>query len=161
MSENRTSLDLITDIFGVLDRHGYSRGDTAHAARAILLISDLAHVYEGTLDHPFGPAIGEPPPQAAPDPPNPGAVVLPASQLSTIIAALDEASLYKRDRIETCADCADQSCGICQWRLQAAETYDSLATQLSQAAEAARAPAAGRPGPACQPPPAADREAGQ
>ncbi len=161
MTSDQSSLGLITGIFAVLDRHGCTRADTAHTARAILLISDLAHIYEGTVDHPFGPAIGEPPPQAAPEPPGPGAVVLSASQLSTIIAALDEASLYKRDRIETCADCADQSCGTCQWRLQAAQAYDHLATQLAQAAEAARASAAGHPEPDRQPPPAADREAGQ
>ena len=161
MTSDRSSLDLITDIFGVLDRHGYTRAGTAHTARAILVILDLAHIYEGSLDHPFGPAIGEPPPQPAPDPPGPGAVVLPASQLSTIIAALDEASLYKRDRIETCADCADQSCGTCQWRLQGAETYDNLAAQPAKTAEAARAATASRPGPARQPPPAADREVGQ
>ncbi len=160
MSENQSTLDLITDIFGVLDRHGYTRADTEHTARAILVILDLAHIYEGSLDHPFGPAIGEPPPQAAPDPPSP-AVVQSASELSTIIAALDEASLYKRDRVETCADCADQSCGTCQWRLQAAQTYDSLAAQLAQAAEVARAATASRGGPDRQPPPAGDREAGQ
>ncbi len=161
MSENQSTLDLITDIFGVLDRHGYTRADTAHTARAILLISDLARSCEGSLDHPFGPAIGEPPSQAAPDPPAPGAVVVSAHHRSTLNAAQDEATDYKRDRAETCADCADQSCSTCKWRLQAAQAYDHLAAQLAQAAEAARAPAAGHSGPACQPPPAADREAGQ
>ena len=38
MTDNRTSLGLITDILGVLDRHGYSRGDDEHAGWAILLI---------------------------------------------------------------------------------------------------------------------------
>ncbi len=78
MSSDQSSLGLMTDIFAVLDRHGYTSADTAHTARAILLISDLAHSCEGSLDHPFGPAIGQPPPQSAPEPPSP-AVVLPAS----------------------------------------------------------------------------------
>ena len=77
------------------------------------------------------------------------------------MAALDEASLCKRDRAATCADCADQSCSTCQWRLQAAQTYDSLAVQLAEKAEASRAATASGPGPASQPQSAADREAGQ
>ena len=77
------------------------------------------------------------------------------------MAALDEASLYKRDRVATCADCADQSCGTCQWRLQAAQTYDNLAVQLVEKADASRAATASDPGSASQPQSAADREAGQ
>jgi ferredoxin len=91
----------------------------------------------------------------------PDTVVLSASQVKTIIAALDEASLYKRDRAETCADCADQSCGTCRWRLEAAEDYDSLAAHLIETRQASRTPTASRPGPVSQPQPAADREAGQ
>ena len=95
MTDNRTGLALITDILDVLDRHGYTRGDNAHTARAILLISDLAHIYEGSQDHPFGPYINEIPPRtepALPEPTGQDAIVLPASQVSTIVAALDEAS---------------------------------------------------------------------
>jgi hypothetical protein len=77
------------------------------------------------------------------------------------MAALDEASVSKRDRVATCADCADQSCGTCQWRLQAAQAYDSLAVQLVEKAEPSRAATASDPGPASQPQSAADREAGQ
>jgi len=164
MTDNRTGVALITDILDVLDRHGYTRGDNAHTARAIVLISDLAHIYEGSQDHPFGPYINEIPPRtepALPKPANQDAIVLPANQVSTIVATLDEASLYKRDRVATCADCADQSCGTCQWRLQAAQTYDSLAVQLVEKAEASRAATANHPGPASQPQSAADREAGQ
>ena len=62
MTDNRMGLGLITDILDVLDRHGYTRSDNEHTARAILLISDLAHIYEGSQDHPFGPYIGEIPP---------------------------------------------------------------------------------------------------
>ena len=55
MTGNRMDPDLITGILDVLDRHGYTRSDNAHTARAIVLISDLAHIYQGSLDHPFGP----------------------------------------------------------------------------------------------------------
>jgi hypothetical protein len=138
MTGNRTGVPLITDILDVLDRHGYTRSDNADTARAILLISDLAHIYQGSLDRPFGPCINEIPPSrtelAPPQPASQDAVVLSANQVSTIAAALDEASLNKRDRVATCADCADQSCGTCQWRLQAAQTYDSLAVQLVEKA---------------------------
>ena len=51
----------------------------------------------------------------------------------------------KRDRAETCADCADQSCTTCQSRLRAARTYDQLAVQMLQAGEAPPATYAARP----------------
>ena len=87
----RMNLDLITDILDVLDRHGYARADDEHAARAILLITDLARIYEGALDHPFGPFIN----QASPSPAEPAplepaaqdAVTVPAGNLKTILAA--------------------------------------------------------------------------
>ncbi len=164
MTDDRMNLDLITEMLDMLDRHGYVRGDNEHTGRAILLISDLAHIYEGSLDHPFGPYISEVQPQAEPALPEQvgqDTVVLPARELSTIVAALDEASLYKRDRAAACADCADQSCGTCQWRLQAAQTYDSLAVQLVEKADASRAATVSDPGLASQPQSAADREAGQ
>ena len=69
MTDNRTGVPLITDILDVLNRHGYTPSDTAHTARAILLISDLASIYEGSQDHPFGPYISEVQPQAEPAPP--------------------------------------------------------------------------------------------
>jgi hypothetical protein len=43
--------------------------------------------------------------------------------LGLIVAGLDDATLYKRDRVAACAECADQSCGTCRWRVQAAGTY--------------------------------------
>jgi hypothetical protein len=85
----------------------------------------------------------------------------------TILAALDEASGYKRDRAECCADCADQSCGTCQHRLDAARSYESLAARLMRAMEADVAdkpppqPADGAPRNRSQPEAAADREAAQ
>ena len=87
-------------------------------------------------------------------PQRPG-VIVSAGDAKTLLAALDEAAEYKRDRAETCADCADQSCTTCQWRLQAADAYDQLAAQLLQAAEAS---AARRHAPGHQP---LDAEAGQ
>ena len=73
MTDHRIGLDLFTDVLDVLDRHGFARGDDEHAGRAIFLISDLARIYEGTQDHPFGPSINQAPsPPAAPEPPGPG-----------------------------------------------------------------------------------------
>ena len=145
----------------MLDRHGYARGDNEHTGRAILLISDLAHIYEGSQDHPFGPYIDEiPPTRTEPAPPEPAsqdAVPIPPGEVKTLLAALDIAADYKRDRAELCADCTGQTCPTCESRLRDAQAYDRLSAQLIQAAEASAAAAA-------QPPrarPAADREAGQ
>jgi len=55
MTDQRMNPDLIHDILDVLDRQGYARTDDEHAARPVLLIGDLAHIYEGAQDHPFGP----------------------------------------------------------------------------------------------------------
>ena len=161
MTGNRTGVPLITDILDVLDRHGYTRSDNAHTARAILLISDLAHIYEGSQDHPFGPYIDEiPPARAEPAPPQPASqdvIPIPPGDVKTLLAALDIAADYKRDRAETCADCTGQTCPTCESRLQDAQAYDHLSAQLIQAAEASATATASNPEPA----PAADREAGQ
>jgi succinate dehydrogenase/fumarate reductase-like Fe-S protein len=53
-----------------------------------------------------------------------------AAEAKTILAALDEVADHKRDRAATCADCADQSCGSCQFRLTAASDYDRAAARL-------------------------------
>jgi hypothetical protein len=141
-SDSRMTGDLIIDVLGVLERHGYHGRDTEHAGQAICMICDLAPVYEGTRDAPHyarplrspHPEPGQPAPEAGK-----GAVILSADDAKTIVAALDEALLYKRDRVATCADCVGQSCGTCQWRLQAAETYDRLAVQVLEAIEVSRA----------------------
>jgi hypothetical protein len=75
--------------------------------------------------------------------------VIPADQVKNLLAALDDAAEQQRNRAETCADCAGQSCTTCQWRLQAAETYDQVAAQMIHAAEtsAARQRAAHHPPP--------------
>ena len=70
MTDHRMNLDLITGMFGLLDRHGYTRSDNEHTGRAILLLGDLARIYEGSQDHPFGPSIGEIPPPPEPVHPN-------------------------------------------------------------------------------------------
>jgi hypothetical protein len=159
--DQRMNIDLITDVMTVFDRHGYHGGDRQHIAHAVGTIIDLARIYEGTPDH-------QPPaPQLGPEPPGPDgqdAVIVSAGEVKTLLAALDDAAEYKRDRAGTCADCADQSCTTCQWRLHAARDYDQIAAQMLQAAEASAAaqPGPGHPGPArSQPHAAADREAGQ
>jgi hypothetical protein len=160
MTDDRMSLDLITEMLDVLDRHGYARSDDEHTARAIVLISDLAHIYEGSLDHPFGPYISEIPPRTEPEPLTPvghDAVLVPAGEVKNLLAALDIAADYKRDRAELCAECADQSCPTCESRLRDAQAYDHLSAQLIQPAEASAAATDRHP----EPGPAADREAGQ
>ena len=153
---------LITEVLDVLDRHGYARGDDEHAGRAIFLIRDLASIYEGSQDHPFGPSIGEIPPRPEPVPPEPArhdAVTVPTGEVKTLISALIIAADYKRDRAELCADCADQSCPTCESRLREAHAYDRLYAQLTQQADASAT--ASPPEPAAQHQPATDREAGQ
>ena len=95
-------------------------------------------------------------------PPGPPAVIVSASQVKTLLAALDEAAEYKRDRAATCADCADQSCTTCQRRLQAADAYDQMAAQMTVTAEASAMRQHGRLRGACSggPHAAANPEAG-
>ena len=162
MTADWIDLGLITDVLDVLDRHGYARSDTEHATRAILLISDLAHIYEGRQEHPFGPTANQPAPQAERAPPAPAtqnAVPVPVGEVKTLLRALDIAADYNRDRAELCADCTGQSCPACEMRLREAQAYDRLHAQLDQQPDAA--PTASHPEPAAQPQPAADREAGQ
>ena len=157
MTDQRMNPDLIHDILDVLDRHGYTRADDEHTGRAILLISDLAHIYEGAQDHPFGPynEVSLSRTEPAPEPAAQDAVTVPAGEVKTLLAALDIAADYKRDRAAACADCTSQSCPTCQSRLQHARAYDRLAAHLIQAAEASATATAS------QLEPTADREAGQ
>jgi hypothetical protein len=167
-SDYRTSSDFIHNIVDALERHGYARSDELHAGHAIGLTGDLAHIYEGTQDAPPGGYVVVPSsPPTAPQPPGPpgqDAVIVSADQVRTLLAALDDAAEYKRDRAETCAECAGQSCPTCQWRLQAAEAYDQIAGQMIQAAEASaarqHAPGHAAP-PGAGPHAAADKEPGQ
>jgi hypothetical protein len=136
MTGDWMDLGLITDVLDVLDRHGYARIDNEHATQAILLITDLARIYEGSQDHPFGPTVNQPPPRAEPAPRFP-AVRVPIGEVKNLLCALDIAADYNRDRAELCADCADQSCPTCESRLREAQAYDRLHTQLDQQANAA------------------------
>jgi hypothetical protein len=159
MTDQRMNPDLIHDILDFLDRHGYARADEEHTGRAILLISDLAHIYEGAQDHPFGPYINEAPPsKTQPSPSEPAAqdaVPVPADQVKILLAALDIAADDKRDL----ADCTTQSCPTCQSRLQHTRAYDRIAAHLIQTTEASADTTTSHSRPVCQP--TADREVGQ
>jgi ferredoxin len=167
-SDYRITSDFIHDILDALERHGYTRSDDLHAGRAIGLIGDLAHIYEGTQDAPPSGYVvvpsSKPTAPQSPGPRGQDSVLVSADQLKTLLAALDDAAEYKRDRAETCADCAGQSCTTCQWRLQAAEAYDQLAGHMIHAAATSatrqRAPGHTSP-PSAGPHAAADPEAGQ
>jgi hypothetical protein len=173
MTDHRIGLDLFNDVLDVLHRHGFTRGDDQHAGRAIFLIGDLARIYEGSQDRPDGPAITQapyPPPPELPGPEpdqgpsvhedNPGAVTLTNTQVKAVLTSLDLGADWNRNRAETCTYCADQSCSICELRLQEARTYDQIAAQLlhdEQAARTARTQAGRHAGPGLS----ADKEAGQ
>jgi hypothetical protein len=136
--DDRLTWPFIHEVLDVLERHAYRSGDSKHTAPAIGLIRDVARIYVGALDAPRGGCVAVPSSQpTAPKPPSQAAVIVSAGQAQTLLAALDEAAEYKRDGAETCADCTDQSCTTCQWRRQAADTYDQLASQVIHTAEAA------------------------
>jgi hypothetical protein len=163
--DERLTWGFILEVLDVMERHGYRRSDNQHTGQAIGLIRDAARTYDGTLDAAPDPYVVVPSsPPTTPQPPGPAGQdtgIVSADQATTLLAALDEAAEYKRDRAAGCADCADQSCGTCQWRLQTAESYDSLAAQLAEPAEVSRTATASQPGSGSQPQPSADREAGQ
>ncbi len=176
-SDNRITPGLIYDVADALERHGYYRSDDQHADRAIGLLGDLARIYEGTQDHPYGPTINQTPSPPPPEPPGPEpgpnipeddlhAVTLTHAEVRTILTSLDLAAEWKRDHAETCTYCPDQSCYACQLRLHNARTYDQLAVQLLHDEQATR-DQCHQPGPATsptppmQPHPAAEMEAGQ
>jgi hypothetical protein len=166
--DERLTWGFIIEVLDVMERHGYRRGDSEHAGQAIGLIRHVARVYEGTLDAPHNGYVVVPPfPPTAPQPlgpPGRDAVIVSADQVKTLLAALDDAAEYKRDRAETCGDCADQSCTTCQWRLHAADAYDQLAEQMIYTAEASAArqhASDDATPPGAEPHAAADKEAGQ
>jgi len=158
-SDNRLTPGLIHEVLDVLERHGYHQHDRQHTGQAIAVIGDLTRVYEGTRDAHPGTYPGPAPPSPHPGPPgpqaDPGAVILSAAEVRTILFALDEAADDKRDRAGTCAD---QSCPTCQWRLQGAQAYHHLAARMLHTGQAAHA---SQPEPGSPPQPAADKEAGQ
>jgi hypothetical protein len=159
----RLTWDFIIAVLGVMERHGYRRSDSEHTGQAIGLIRHLARIYEGTLDAPVAGYVAAPP-SPPPGPPGHDAVIVSAAEVTTLLAALDDATDYNRDRAQTCANCADRSCTTCQSRLQAADTYDQMAGRMIPAAGASGAPrrALGRAAPpSAGPHTAAGKEAGQ
>ena len=168
VNDERLTWGFIIEVLDVMERHGYRRSDSEHTGQAIGLIRHVARIYEGTLDAARGGYVVVPSsPPTAPQPlgpPGQDAVIVSADEVKTLLAALDDAAEYKQDRAETCADCADQSCTTCQWRLQAADAYDQMAGRMIHTAEvpAARQYAPGHPAPpSAGPHAAADKEAGQ
>src|SRR5260221_683449 len=105
-------------------------------------VGDLARIYEGPQEPPAGPSLLPAPRPRQPGPDRPGpaatgsAAAIAGADMRTILAALDEAADYKRDRTECCADCADQSCGTCQHRLRTAHAYETLAVRIVRAIDA-------------------------
>ena len=171
--DKRHTWGLIIDVLDVLEQHGYRQADDQHTGRAVGLISDLACIYEGTKETPAGTyLVPTPKPSlASRDRPAPTAAknagTISSAETHTVLSALSEAADYKRDRAECCADCADQSCGTCQYRLDAAQAYEGLAVRLIRAMDAAvlEQPSAqvtnGAVAKRAQPETALDREAGQ
>ena len=167
-SDDRFTSGLILDVLEVLERHGYHRYDSRHTGQAVGAILDLVYVYDGTRDvshcnyTPSASRAGPGPSGSEAD----DAVILTDAEVSTVVAALDIAADYKRDRAAACADCGDQTCGTCQSRLRDAGAYDQMATQMLHTAKVARTANSAQPEPGSLPPPrpphpAADREAGQ
>jgi hypothetical protein len=171
--DNRHDWGMIIDVLEALEQHGYRQADDQHTGRAVGLIGDLARIYQGIQEAPAGAYVVSAPRPLQPSPDRPAAAATSSAEaiagagMHTILAALDEASGYKRDLAECCSDCADQSCGTCQHRLDAARGYESLAARLMRAMER---DAAGKPSPQpvdgtprnrAQPEAAADREAAQ
>ena len=171
--DDRQTWGLIIDVLDVLEKHGYRRGDDRHTGRAVGLVGDLARIYEGTQEAPARAYLAQMPeprhagPAQAGSPSAKNAAAIAGGEMPIILSALDEASDYKRDRAAACADCADQSCGTCQYRLDAARAYESLATRLQHTIDAAapgkspRQAAAELPGNGIQAQAAPEREAGQ
>jgi hypothetical protein len=91
----------ILEVLDIMERRGYRRKDNEHAGQAIGLIGDVARIYEGTLDAPRGGYVVVPSSRpVAPQTPGPPAVIVSAAEVKTLLAALDEAAEYKRDRAE-------------------------------------------------------------
>lgn len=137
--DNRFTWGLIIDVLDALERHGYRRGDNQHVGGAVELIAPLVRAYEGNQEQPGSayPSPSRPPHQAASDQPDrpagPDTAAVGPGDRRIILAALDEAADLKRDRAANCSDCADQSCGTCEFRLNAAQAYERVAALLLSA----------------------------
>jgi hypothetical protein len=162
-SDDRFTWGLILDVLDVLERHGYHKCDNQHTGRAIGVIFDLAHTYEGIRETHPDPTVPSPHPGPAPVAPgaDQDAISLTRADVITVFAAADIAADDKRYRVEMCTDCPDQSCPTCQTHLRDAEAFDQMAERMIQAAKPAPAAHHGHTEPPCQSGPAADKEAGQ
>ena len=118
---------LIPDILDVLERHGYAARQPAHrpGRRLISYLASSTKAPRPTLR----PYHQRPPRRIQARPAGKRTELRPARSQHRL-AALDIAAEYKRDLAETCADCSDQSCITCQYRLKDAQVYDRLAAQL-------------------------------
>ena len=171
MNDDRPSWSMIIDVLDMLEKHGYRRGDDQHTGRAVRLVGDLARIYEGTQEVPVVARLVPEPSQASREQAARAAAghaeAIAGTRMPVILSALDEASDYKRDRAAACSDCADQSCGTCQHRLDAARAYETLATRLQHAIDGItpdrppRQAATDSPGKRAQPQAVPEREAGQ
>ena len=172
--DRRHNWGMIIDVLNVLEQHGYRQADDQHTGRAVGLIGDLARIYEGSQDHPYGPSISQapylPPPEPRGPDPEPGpsvpaadqdAIILTHADVTTVFAAADIAADHKRYRAEMCTECPDQSCPACQTHTRDAEAFDRIADRMLQAARTAPAAHHGHTQPPRQPGRAADKEAGQ
>ena len=162
-SEDRFTWGLILDVLDVLERHGYHKYDNQHTGRAVGVIFDLAHVYEGARETHPGPvgALATSRASTARPRSRSGRLVLTPADVSTVFAAADIAADDKRYRVEMCPDCPDQSCPDCQTHLRDAEAFDQMADRMLQAAKTAPAAHHGHTEPPRQSGLAADKEAGQ
>lgn len=154
--DKRQTWGLIIDVIEVLEKHDYKPFDNQHTGRAVLLIGDLAHIYEGTQEEPGGGYVvpsAEPrqadPTQAEPPPADSGAAIAGRWML-TIVNALGEASSYQHDRAARCANCANQSCKACEHHLDTARVYENLASRLQHTLDGT-APQRPPPEPAADP----------
>jgi hypothetical protein len=147
---NRFTWGLIIDVLDALEKHGYHRGDNQHVGGAVGLIAPLAREYKGNNEQPGSayPSPPRPPHQAASDQPDrpagPDTTAIRPGDRKIILAALDEAADLKRDRAANCSDCADQSCGTCEFRLKTARAYERVAARLLSAEKASTPRARGR-----------------
>jgi hypothetical protein len=164
ISDDRTGWGLILNVLDVLERHGYHRHDSQHAGGVAGVISDLARACEGTRRAIYGtyPDRVQPPGSTLPVPEaDQGAVILTGADVSTVRVALALAADFQLVRATLCTSCADRSCLTCQSRLQDAQTYDQMAIEIIQAAQASAATTDRPPGHDSQPQSPPGKEAGQ
>jgi len=158
MRDDQIGPGLYADVLDVLARHGFCRGDDQHAGRAVVLIGDLARIFEGSQDHPTGYCRNQVTHLAPADGSRADGrlrVLVQLAEAKTVMCALRIAAGCTREHAGQCPDCAGSSCSGCRWRLRSADAYDQLATGLYHAIRAPRTASYRQPGPG------AGKEAGQ